>query len=260
MNRSAAERRPADRSLAMDGPVRDARFVVAERWADLAQMPEGDPRRRMEFFHRQMNEEVDSLECSARNLTDFPAADWGLRLSMARQCSDEARHSRMFRRVLESRGGRVGQFPVINFQYRIITTIPTLIGRLAVQNRSFEAGGIDAIAAEIAYAKSQGNSAELDLFEAQLSDEIVHVRFANDHINATIASDPRAVLDVGRALAASAETFAAVIGPEGMAGATFAADWQGRLDAGFRSDEIELARDLAEQRRHGSTDPVPGAT
>ena len=231
------------------GPARDSRFTVVAAWEELRQLPEGDPLRRVEFFHRQMNEEVDSLECSARCITDFPTTEWDLRFSLARQCSDEARHARMFRRFLEARDGRVGQFPVINFQYCITTVIDSLIGRLAVQNRSFEAGGIDAIAAEIAYAREQGNTAELDFFEAQLADEIGHVRFANARINATISADPRQVLVVGRALAASAASFDAVIGKNGVAGATYAADRQGRLEAGFREDEIDLAVALAEERR-----------
>ena len=40
-------------------------------------------------------------------------------------------------------GGHVGQFPVLNFQYRIITAQRDLIARLAIQNRSFEAGGVN---------------------------------------------------------------------------------------------------------------------
>ena len=234
---------------ACDAPARDDRFTVVASWPELVQLPEGDPNRRVEFFHRQMNEEIDSLECSSRCITDFPLAEWDLRMSLARQCSDEARHARMFRGFLERNGGRVGQFPVINFQYRITTAIDSLIGRLAVQNRSFEAGGIDAIAAEIAYARANGNADELTLFEAQLADEIGHVRFANERINATIQADPRQVLAVGRALAASAAMFDEVIGARGVAGATYSADRQGRLEAGFRNDEIDMAVALANERR-----------
>ena len=126
-------------------PARDDRFTVRERWTEMDNFPAEDPRHHLEFLHRQMNEEVNSLEISARNLADFPDADWELRLSMARQCWDEARHVVLFRRCLEARGGRVGEYPVLNFQYRIIAHLPDLAGRLALQNRSFEAAGIDAI-------------------------------------------------------------------------------------------------------------------
>src|SRR6185369_848131 len=108
-----------DPALFAKPPARGARVTVAERWIECANLPEGDPRREIEFFHRQMNEEVDSLECCASYLRDFPEADWALRLGLARQCADEARHAGMFRRIYEARGGRLGQYPVLNFQYRI---------------------------------------------------------------------------------------------------------------------------------------------
>ena len=148
---------------------------------------------------------------------------------------------------------------MLNFQYRIVAHIRSLVGRLAIQNRSFEAGGLDAIASGIDQARSQGDEASSDCSRrSRRRDRARALRQRSHRCNDRLRSAGGP--GCRRALAASAETFAAVIGPEGMAGATFAADWQGRLDAGFRSDEIELARDLAEQRRHGSTDPVPGAT
>ena len=156
-----------DPFLFAEGPARDQRFTVAARWVECANFPEGDPLRAIEFLHRQMNEEVDSLECSAASLRDFPDAAWHLRMSLARQCWDEARHAAMFRRIFEERGGRVGQYPVLNFQYRIITHIRSLVGRLAIQNRSFEAGGLDAIASGIEQARRDGDQQLAELFEAQ---------------------------------------------------------------------------------------------
>jgi hypothetical protein len=102
-------------------PARDGRFVVKARWIECDNLPGAHPLHSVQFFHRQMNEEVDSLEASAQALADFPNAPWELRLALARQCSDEARHARAYRAQVERRGGHVGQFPVLNFQYRIIT-------------------------------------------------------------------------------------------------------------------------------------------
>lgn len=237
-------------------PARDARFAVVDRWEQMSNFPTDDPMRRIEFFHRQMNEEVDSLECSARNLTDFPEADWSLRICLARQCADEARHARMFRVRLEQMGGHVGQFPVLNFQYRIITAIETLIGRLTVQNRSFEAGGIDAIAAEIADCTRRDATIEGALFDAQMADEIVHVRFANEWINAALKSDAKLVMAVGRAMTSSAAQFKAIMGVGGTSGATYPTDRQGRLDAGFHESEVALAGAAAEKLRAETTSPL----
>ena len=122
-----------DPTLFAESPARDARFTVAARWVECANFPDGNPLRAIEFLHRQMNEEIDSLECSAANLRDFPEAPWELRLSLASQCADEGRHAAMFRRIFEKRGGHVGQYPVLNFQYRIVAHIPSLVGRLAIR-------------------------------------------------------------------------------------------------------------------------------
>ena len=124
-----------------EAPQRDARFAVRDRWQDCVNLPEGDPRKVAEFLHRQMNEEVDALECSARSICDFPDAPWETRLFLARQCSDEARHAQLFRDLFVARGGTIGEYPVMNFQYRIICGIDSLLGRLAAD--SFLGGSFD---------------------------------------------------------------------------------------------------------------------
>lgn len=246
-------RQPDAQRLFAEGPARDARFTVAGRWIECANYPDGHPLRVIEFFHRQMNEEVDSLECSAANLRDFPAAAWELRMALARQCADEARHAAMFRRMFESRGGRVGQYPVLNFQYRIVANIPSLVGRLAIQNRSFEAGGLDAITFGIDQARREGDEALTELFEAQRADEISHVRFANEWINAAIRQSPRAVLEIGTALAGAAKAFHAVMGTEGTRGVSYPADGDSRREAGFTDGEVGLAIQL----QHAPEAPAP---
>jgi uncharacterized ferritin-like protein (DUF455 family) len=239
---------PLDPTLFADGPARDARFTVADRWVECANFPDGHPLREIEFFHRQMNEEVDSLECCARTLADFPQLGWELRLGLARQCWDESRHAAMFRRIFEARGGRVGQYPVLNFQYRIIAHIRSFAGRLAVQNRSFEAGGLDAIASGIETARQKGDGELAELFEAQRADEIGHVRFANDALRAATQHDPRAVLQIGAALTQASKAFPQVMGPEATDGVNYPADVAGRREAGFTASEVELAVQLQEQQ------------
>jgi uncharacterized ferritin-like protein (DUF455 family) len=243
---------PVEAPALAPGPARDPRFVVKDRWAECTNFPAGDPRRAIEFLHRQMNEEVDSLESSARNLTDFRDADWQLRLWLARQCSDEARHAGMFRRLFERRGGRVGDYPVMNFQYRIITRSDSLVGRLAIQNRSFEAGGIDAISFGIEDARRQGDDELVALFEAQLADEILHVRFANEFIRASIERDPRTLLRVGTALTVAAQAFRGVMGTEGVEGAGYPVAAQARQESGFTPEEIGLAAKLGAAARTGA--------
>lgn len=226
------------------GPTRDGRFLVKERWVECVTYPEGDPQRTFEFLHRQMNEEVESLETSARNLSDFPDAPWDLRMCLARQCADEARHAIMFRRLFEKRGGKVGQFPVLNFQYRIITQFDNLPARLAIQNRSFEAGGIDAITFGVNQAREEGDTELADLFESQCADEISHVRFANQWIRQLSEADPKNLLRIGHAMNTASKAFQEVMGAEGTEGVEYPTDREGRLEAGFTPEEIEVTAAL----------------
>jgi uncharacterized ferritin-like protein (DUF455 family) len=244
---SSASGPTLDPTLFAVGPARDARFTVAARWVECSNFPNDHPLRAIEFLHRQMNEEVDSLECSAANLRDFPDAPWDLRLALARQCADEGRHAAMFRHLFEARGGHVGQYPVLNFQYRIVAHIRSLVGRLAIQNRSFEAGGLDAIASGIELARQVGDEALAELFEAQRADEIAHVRFANEWINAATQQNPRSVLEIGTALAGASKAFHQVMGTEGIEGANYPADSAARREAGFTDSEVGLAIQLQSQ-------------
>jgi len=239
------EGRPLDPYLFAESPARDPRFRVVDRWRECENLSADDPLHHVEFTHRQMNEEVNGMECSARCLADFPEADWELRMSFARQCWDEARHVRMFRRRLEELGGRIGQFPVLNFQYRIIARAETLVGRLTIQNRTFEAGGLDAVSWVVREARAAGDPDLADFFESQLSDEILHVRFANAWLRRTIREHPRALLEMGKAMTRAAKAFKDVMGTEGTEGIYYPTDGASRVEAGFTEDEVALDAELA---------------
>ena len=220
--------------------ARDSRFVVKERWSELRNLDPSDSEHQIEFLHRQMNEEINSIEISARNLTDFPDAPWELRMAIARQCWDEARHCLAFRRILEARGGKIGQFPVINFQYGIITRIDSLAGRLAVQNRSFEAAGIDAINTSLQSSDRESDPEYIGLFEMQLADEMQHVRFGNEWVkNLVAAGGPRVTFAVAQACAQATDAFLKVA-DGGVLFYPVADD--ARREAGFTDDEIDGAR------------------
>lgn len=222
--------------LFADPPARDTRFSVREVWAEMTNPGQDDARMTPEFLHRQMNEEVNGLEIAARNLTDFPDAPWELRLAIARQCWDEARHVCMFRRCLERRQGRVGEYPVLNFQYRIATRLPTLAGRLAVQNRSFEAAGIDAIHDAIRAAEAAGEADLVALLDTQLADEIQHVRYANTWIRRLVdEGGPRAVFQLVQAVA-QADVALRVVAGEAVV--TYPVAEEIRREAGFDDAEI----------------------
>jgi uncharacterized ferritin-like protein (DUF455 family) len=238
-----------DSKLFGKAPARDGRFCEKSHWVDCKNFPEGHPQKPLEFFHRQMNEELNGVENAAQSLADFPDAEWNVRMCIARQCSDEARHVQMFRRIFESRGGKIGEYPVLNFQYRIIANLGEIVSRLAVQNRSFEASGIDAVSFAIDDARKNGDWELVELFEMQQADEITHVRFANEYIRDCIRKNPRAALQVARALTRATTAFMQVMGMEGTEKVEYLVDERGRLEAGFEPEEVRVAFTLASNRR-----------
>lgn len=234
----------------LGNPARDARFDVRLTWSDMVNLPRDHPEVNQEFLHRQMNEEIEGLEIAARNLVDFPEADWELRMEIARQCADEARHALAFRRLFEARGGVPGQYPVLNFQFKIITSLSSLLGRLAVANRSFEASGLDAIGDGIASSSRRDDTEFTALFEQQLADELQHVRYANVWIKKFIDRDGgRAVMEIARAMAHAETHFAAITG----SGLTlYPISESLRREAGFTDEEIQWAQTNAERLNHAA--------
>jgi len=235
-----------DPKLFGDNPVRDGRFDSKDRWHDLVNLPQADPNSSLEFLTRQMNEELNATEMAARNLVDFPDADWGLRMNIARQAADEARHAMAFRRLLEQRGGYLGQFPVINFQFRIMMMIPSLIGRLTVANRSFEAAGIDAIQDGIDSSRKKEDLEFISLFDQQLADEMQHVRFANVWVKKIVDREGgRAMMAIARAIAHANAAMKEIVGGDMN---YYPVSDELRREAGFTDDEIQTARELADQK------------
>ncbi len=246
-----------DPSLFGDPPARDPWFQVVERWAACTNLPDGHPEKAMEFFHRQMNEELNVLENVARSISDFPDAEWDLRLSLARQAADEARHVLNYRRIFEKRGGKLGQYPVMNFQYRILSKIPTLIGRLAVQNRTFEADGLDAVTFEVARAAREGDTDLVAMYEAQHADEVFHVRFANEHIKREIQHSPRSALQIAAALTHGSRAFQQVFSGGGLNVTKYGVAEQERKEAGFADDEVKVAVQMSDSRRAALLNSAP---
>ena len=241
MTQSDTARPALDPQLFGDGPARDARFTVREVWAELENFPNGRPERDHEYLHRQMNEEMCVMENAARSLADFPDAEWSVRKGLARQCADEARHAMNYHRLLVARGGHLGQYPIMNFQYRILGKIDNLLGRLAVQNRSFEADGLDAATDARDDARAQGDHQLAEMYDAQQADEVCHIRFANDYIKAQLRQNPRVGLQIARALTQCALAFAQIFAGGGDDVEKYGVAVEARLEAGFSPEEVAVA-------------------
>lgn len=244
---------PLDAALFGPGQARDERFTVCDRWSEMVNHPAGSPEYRREFLHRQMNEEANVMEQAARSLVDFRDEPWEIRRWLARQCADEARHVQLYLRVMRNRGIEPGEYPVLNFQYRVLTQIDSLVGRLAVENRTFEADGLDAATFGHGEARAEGDEEMAALLDAQQADEIVHVGFANDWIRREVARDPRTLLRMASAISQASKAFETVFAGGGTV--RYPVARTEREEAGFAPEEIEVAARLSAEKRGVGDDP-----
>jgi len=191
-------------------PAREACFTVARTESEMVEIDDfASPVGRRERLHRHMNNEVGAIEIAAQCLVDFPDAPWEAQLQLARQVFDESRHVEGLYRRLRAVGGFKGEFPIFNFEWCVTNTQDSLPARLAIQNRTFEAGQMDLLGALRKIWRAAGDDETAELLEAILADEVNHVRFANRLIRAAAKSDGRVLLKVALAIRFLAEANAA---------------------------------------------------
>jgi bacterioferritin (cytochrome b1) len=181
-------------------PAREECFNCVDFDAEMHEYADMSDVSRRERVHRHMNNELGGLDIAAECLADFPDAPWELRMQLARQCWDETRHIMALHRRLVEMGGHKGEFPVSNFEWRVTSMQDTLAARLALQNRTFEAGQMDILGKIISSWREAGDDRTAEMLEAILADEIQHVRFANEWIKRYVAEDPRTLMKIAVAI------------------------------------------------------------
>jgi hypothetical protein len=231
-------------SLCAD-PAREECFTVVQSGAEMAEFPAGmSAMARRERLHRHMNNEMGSLENAAQALVDFPDAPWELRLQLARQAFDESRHVEGLFRRLAQLGGRKGEFPIANFEWSVTNTQDSIAARLAIENRTFEAGQMDLLGDLRRLWRAAGDGETAALLEAILADEVNHVRFGNRWIRRLAREDGRVVLKVALAMRFLARAIdadrRAPSGPDdGARHASLGVNVEDRRLAEFSDEEID---------------------
>ena len=177
-------------------PAREACFTVVELHKDLHDYDDMSDVSRRQRLHRHMHNEMQTMEIAAQNIADFPDAPWELRMQIARQCWDESRHTQILYRRLRELGGRKGEFPVMNYEWGVTQLLDSLAARLAVQNRTFEAGEMDLLRRQERMWNDAGDPTTAALMDALLADEVQHVRYANRWLKELARRNPRILLQV----------------------------------------------------------------
>jgi hypothetical protein len=196
-------------------PMREDCFQVVHTDAELHEWAGMSDISRRQRLHRHMNNETGAVEIAAQCLVDFPEAPWELRMHLARQCWDESRHVASLYRRLRELGGHKGEFPISNFEWTVTCSLDSLAARLALQNRTFEAGELDLLGQLPAQWREAGDEKTAEVLESILADEITHVRFANQWLRRMAQEDRRVLLKIAMAVRFLSAVTAAVAPKEG---------------------------------------------
>ena len=231
-----------------EDPAREECFAVVHHDIEMKNWPGVSGEAGREKLHRHMNNETGAIEIAAQCLADFSDAPWDLRMRLARQCADESRHSEVLLRRLRQMGGDKGEFPVANFEWGVTLMVDDLPGRLAIQNRTFEAGLIDILGTLRKVWRQSGDDTTADVLDGILADEITHVRFANQWIRRMTEENPAVLLQVARAVRFLGDANAAMqVDAEAVDAAgtkiqdgklQVEIDVEGRLEADFTEEEV----------------------
>jgi uncharacterized ferritin-like protein (DUF455 family) len=200
----------------VDDLARDERFVrvhMAERIADGRNARQGEnqkgpgrltperpdaPDAARQLMHGIFVGEIQALEGAGRTCWDFPvgkvteeapdAIPFELKLDMARQCWDEARHVEISCKLSEWMGTEIGEFSESPFLYEAACN-PDPVLRLTGVNRALEGLAIDVFNTMREFGDKAGDPVLEFCEDWMLADEVTHVKMGSDWLRRLTAND-----------------------------------------------------------------------
>ncbi len=150
--------------------------------------------------------EIQALEGAGRTCWDFPVGTDGdsvpfeLKLDMARQCWDEARHVEISVKLTEHMGSEIGEFAEQTLLFEAACNSDAIL-RLAGVNRALEGLAIDVFNTMREFGGSVSDPVLYFCEDWMLADEVTHVKMGSDWLRRVTADDPerrKAALDFQR--------------------------------------------------------------
>jgi uncharacterized ferritin-like protein (DUF455 family) len=140
--------------------------------------------------------EIQALEGAGRTCFDFDSGDgreqapFGLKLDMARQCWDEARHVEISCKLGDHMGAEIGEFAEQTLLFEAACNADPVL-RLTGVNRALEGLAIDVFKTMRDFGSTLGDPV-LDFCEDwMLADEVTHVKMGSDWLRRLTANDPQ---------------------------------------------------------------------
>jgi uncharacterized ferritin-like protein (DUF455 family) len=138
--------------------------------------------------------EIQALEGAGRTCWDFDTgngreeAPFALKLDMARQCWDEARHVEISVKLSEHMGTEIGEFSEGTFLYEAACN-PDPVLRLTGVNRALEGLAIDVFNTMREFGDVAGDPVLEFCEDWMLADEVTHVKMGSDWLRRLTAND-----------------------------------------------------------------------
>ena len=139
--------------------------------------------------------EIQALEGAGRTCWDFDTGDgrdeapFALKLDMARQCWDEARHCEISVKLSDWMGTEIGEFSEGAFLYAAACN-PDPVLRLTGVNRALEGLAIDVFNTMREFGELAGDPVLEFCEDWMLADEVTHVKMGSDWLRRLTADDP----------------------------------------------------------------------
>jgi uncharacterized ferritin-like protein (DUF455 family) len=138
--------------------------------------------------------EIQALEGAGRTCFDFDTGDgreeapFALKLDMARQCWDEARHVEISCKLSEHMGSEIGEFGEQTLLYEAACN-PDPVLRLTGVNRALEGLAIDVFKTMKDLGEGLGDPVLEFCEDWMLADEVTHVKMGSDWLRRLTATD-----------------------------------------------------------------------
>ncbi len=194
--------------------------------------------------------EIQALEGAGRTCWDFDTGDgrdqapFLLKLDMARQCWDEARHVEISVKLSDHMGSFIGEFGEQTLLYEAACN-PDPVLRLTGVNRALEGLAIDVFKTMRDVGDAFGDPVLSFCEDWMLADEVTHVKMGSDWLRRLTAKDPerqKQALDFQKAVD-KLFSFGGFRGEQAENPVHLARNFR-RL-AGFSDDEISELVDIA---------------
>jgi uncharacterized ferritin-like protein (DUF455 family) len=153
------------------------------------------PDRARTLMHGIFTGEIQALEGAGRTCFDFDTGTGGdavpfeLKLDMARQCWDEARHCEISAKLGDWMGTEIGEFAEGTILFESACNADPVL-RLAGVNRALEGLAIDVFNTMREFGDASGDPILEFCEDWMLADEVTHVKMGSDWLRRITADDP----------------------------------------------------------------------